>query len=525
MKCNEAQSLMLDHLYGGLKPRKEKALLLHLGECSTCAKEYAAHKATASAFAKLDMEEPPPGLTAKVVAMATEDIERQKSTRAALGGLRWAPTLATAAVAVVAVVFVVRYIPQKTEIQRIASAPVVRSVEEAKDALAPPAPAEREETLGLLAKQSAVRPEMETAPSDEYRANAKVKAKAGFYDRESGRGLDRIAGMESDALDSNGLGDDIAMDNLAAGEPDTVLTQSKNRVIVGGKASVDGPRASEQQKIVSASENRRQLRSPDYIDSGSFGRSDVEGYSIRSRGDKEISAKQPASSSLSFQYSHADEKKTLKLGEGVSAVVEPEAPAPAKPQSMPAKPKRIQAPLKKEQASGAAGSVEVGSVAGSIITRGERKFDLDASQEEMVVGNGELFDGREFNEAVAEFEKGAHREPDSQFAAKARYKLGRTYQEEDDCEKALAVYETIPDERPDFDGLADVYIAMGDCYLELNRFEDAIGAFELVREKFPDKSILAARRLGEVVATQKALEKANEDAAEDSRRSAEEVEE
>lgn len=54
---------------------------------------------------------------------------------------------------------------------------------------------------------------------------------------------------------------------------------------------------------------------------------------------------------------------------------------------------------------------------------------------------------------------------------------------------------------------------MGECYIKLDRFDDALRSFELLREKFPDKSELAARKSGEIVATQNALEKANEDAA------------
>ena len=59
-----------------------------------------------------------------------------------------------------------------------------------------------------------------------------------------------------------------------------------------------------------------------------------------------------------------------------------------------------------------------------------------------------------------------------------------------------------------------MYIAMGECYFKLDRFDDALRSFELLREKFPDKNELAARKSGEIVATQKALEKANEAAAE-----------
>ena len=209
--------------------------------------------------------------------------------------------------------------------------------------------------------------------------------------------------------------------------------------------------------------------------------------------------------------------------------MEPETPASAKPQSMPAKPKtepaRLKAvPLKKEKTPGIAGSFEDSSeVNYEVAARGERKFVSDIAQEEMAATNGEVFDGREFDEAVEEFEKDAHREPDRQFAAEVRYKLGKTYQKDDDCAKALVVYETIPEEHPDFDGLADVYIAMGECYLKEDKFDDARRAFELVRENFPDKGELVSRKIGAIIAAQKVLEKANETASEDSRQPSEEV--
>ncbi|NQU08182.1 MAG: hypothetical protein HQ583_06435, partial [Candidatus Abyssubacteria bacterium] len=129
MKCNKAQSLMLDHLYGDLKPRKQKALLQHLQVCRTCSEEFEAHKATSSAFARLDMEEPSPELSARIAAMAARDLERQELLRPLTSGWNWKPALATVAAATVAVVIIVRYVPYQTIRQTSFDAPASRSVQ------------------------------------------------------------------------------------------------------------------------------------------------------------------------------------------------------------------------------------------------------------------------------------------------------------------------------------------------------------------------------------------------------------
>ena len=84
MNCDKAQALMPDHLYGELKPRKQRALLRHLRECPKCSEEFETHKATASTFAKLGMETPPAGLSAKIAAMAAEDIRLYEADRAVI---------------------------------------------------------------------------------------------------------------------------------------------------------------------------------------------------------------------------------------------------------------------------------------------------------------------------------------------------------------------------------------------------------------------------------------------------------
>jgi len=106
MNCEKAQSLMLDHLYGELKPRKQAALKRHLQACSGCAEEFAAHKATASTFKKLEIEEPPSGITRNIAAMAAEDIEQNAPARAR-SAWYWKPAMATAAaVALVTITFI-----------------------------------------------------------------------------------------------------------------------------------------------------------------------------------------------------------------------------------------------------------------------------------------------------------------------------------------------------------------------------------------------------------------------------------
>jgi hypothetical protein len=111
MKCRKAQSLMLDHLYGELGSRHEKAFHRHLQTCDSCSREFEALKATASAFSKLDMEEPPTGLSRTLSALAAAEAER----RPACAGFAWywKPALAATAVAALVVVSFLYYVPQR----------------------------------------------------------------------------------------------------------------------------------------------------------------------------------------------------------------------------------------------------------------------------------------------------------------------------------------------------------------------------------------------------------------------------
>lgn len=122
MKCDKAQSLMLDHLYGDLKPREQKALLQHVQACHTCAEEYEAHKATVSAFKQVDMEEPPPGLSRKIVATAADRIEQQEPLPA-WNRWAWKPALATAAAAMLVIVFLINNPPAQKIAHVAARAP------------------------------------------------------------------------------------------------------------------------------------------------------------------------------------------------------------------------------------------------------------------------------------------------------------------------------------------------------------------------------------------------------------------
>lgn len=452
MNCNKAQSLMLDHLYGGLTPRNERALLRHLQGCSKCSEELETHKATASAFAKLDMEEPPPGLTASVAAIAAEDIERQKEKRPALGGWYWRPALATVAAATLAVIFVVKFIPTERAYKDMAAPPAMQSVEMAKEVPTPRVPAPRVSAGRLKeASQSETSLVIEGESSVEYRGSLEVDIKNGFY-----------------AADYDQFGDDIATKNI-------VVTSPKKRAsgLAGGKIATDESRdraellrALAPAALVPETLTFKGLDSVDRLDSKD-----------------------------SWKVTIASEQAPTIL-----AWIPPPKGAPA---DKPRAEFYELGKMKKEKQAAVGGAV----------VHGARKPDIEIPQEEQARSNV-VFDDREFNEAMMEYGQTAGLEEDRRLTAQAKYKLGSTYQEEGECEKALAIYETIPEDHSDFEGLADVYIAMGECYLMLEKLDDAKRIFGLLHNKFPEERELALKRISEIVAAQKALRKASETAAE-----------
>jgi len=457
MNCNKAQSLMLDHLYGDLTPRNERALLRHLQECSKCSEEFETHKATASAFAKLDMEEPAAGLTASVAAIAAEDIERQKEERPALGGWYWKPALATAAAATLAVIFVVKFIPTQQAYKEMAASPAPQSMEMAKKVPAPrvadPKVSAPKVAAGRLKEvsQSETSVVIEGESSVEYRASIEVDIENGYY-----------------AADYDQFGDDITANNI-------VIVAPKKRAsgLAGGKIADDESR-----------DMAELLRA--------------------------LAPAASAPETLAFKgldsVSRLDSKDSLKV-----TIASEEAPTILArippPEGAPADKPRAESyelgEMKKEKQAAVGGAA----------MHGGRKPDLEIPREEQARSNV-VFDDREFNEAVMEYGQTTGREEVRRLTAQAKYKLGSTYQEEGECEKALAIYETIPEDHPDFAGLADVYIAMGECYLMLEKFDDAKRILGLLHNKFPEKRELALDRISEVVAAQKALRKASETPAE-----------
>ncbi|RJP73108.1 MAG: hypothetical protein C4532_04885 [Candidatus Abyssobacteria bacterium SURF_17] len=146
MKCSKARTLILDHVYGELKPRLQRALQKHLQQCSECSKELAAHQATVAAFSKLSIEEPPAELDRRILEHAKEaDFRASRSVKAT--GWYWRPALAAAAVSVL-VVTVVYYMPRVRDSRMtMQESPAVTAMKE---------PAEREEALSAGVKGDAI---------------------------------------------------------------------------------------------------------------------------------------------------------------------------------------------------------------------------------------------------------------------------------------------------------------------------------------------------------------------------------
>jgi len=114
MNCSKAQSLMLDYLYGELKPRRRTVLERHLRTCTQCSEEFAAHKTTIATFAKVQPEEPPAGISRRIAALAEEEIEQHKPSRVAYFR-RWKPALAAAATAMLVIICFAYYLPQTSK--------------------------------------------------------------------------------------------------------------------------------------------------------------------------------------------------------------------------------------------------------------------------------------------------------------------------------------------------------------------------------------------------------------------------
>ncbi len=475
MNCGKAQSLMMDHLYGELGPRKEKAFMRHLSECSKCSEEFETSKATASTFAKLSMEEPPAGLSAKVAAMAADDIERLKAGRTVLSYWNWKPAVATLAVATLVVVFGVNYTPRSRMERGTMQAPAPPPTMAAKR----PAPESHDERKQLA---SSLEERAEGEVSTEFYALGDKAAAVGRYGGRPG-----IAG------------DDVVVNGLLKSAP----AKMRERGLVGGKISMDQPRDSIDRLLAEAPVIEQE---PELLM-----RKDAQlsiGYDFKD----------------SSEVSHAGAETQSAPAPHIRLNAQIEGPDAVMPMSAPAEPLGADTFAAGASASRLSASEttalemptskkEKARDVGGVGYAGARESDLDAVQEE-AAGQSAYFNRREFNEAVMDYEKSINAKPDGRLAPQAKYRLGRTYQEQDQCEKAIAVYEAIPDEHPDFGEMADVYIALGECYLKLDRFDDASRSFEFVRDKFPENKELASKRLGEIVELKKASQKASEPAAE-----------
>ena len=477
MNCAKAQSLMLDHLYGELKPSGERALLRHLQECSKCSEEFEKHKATAASFAKLDMEEPPPGISAQIVAMAAEDIEKQKSTRTIFSGRNWKPAFASLAMASLAIFIVVRYVPRTSY---------------------PGSPDLAVKSRSEAAKRQTAMPPAASRPSDvvlENASSAQSQDESTIIIRQD---ANQTKGNGGYGVDNDSFGDYIAADKIISTE-----LKNKERGRVGGKAGAVEEPGSGRSASAQEPPADKELRSLGYIDSPPSskpsGWEDFKDY-FRSTRAGEEGSRTPVDGPVATSKVEADHAEV----NAPSPINEVEQPAVFAAKPKPKLTAKKPAEMKEEE------SLVVG---GSITLADSLEPDPDLAQEEQLRGNG-LFDSREFKAAVMDSEKAVNGKLDRQLTADYAYKLGKTYQEQDECEQAIAVYETIPDEHPDFDKLADVYISMGECYYELAKVGNKINTFDLekaqksldvVLEEFPETSNARLEKLRESISVYEVL--------------------
>ncbi|GAB4338136.1 MAG: hypothetical protein Kow0099_11980 [Candidatus Abyssubacteria bacterium] len=85
--------------------------------------------------------------------------------------------------------------------------------------------------------------------------------------------------------------------------------------------------------------------------------------------------------------------------------------------------------------------------------------------------------------------------PPDDIMASARFLLGQSYQEKDDCEEAVAIYEKIIREHPEFSKIGEVHLAAGDCYLSMGKTDEALRHFQIVRDTQPDLRDTAVEKL------------------------------
>ncbi|RJP17145.1 MAG: hypothetical protein C4520_17355 [Candidatus Abyssobacteria bacterium SURF_5] len=128
MKCQKAQSLMLDSLYAVLAPRQQRALEKHLASCPACSKEFAEQKNVISVFRDVDFEKPSAALNEIVRQMAVRELEQEALFAGRRSVTYWKPALASAAAALLVIVGVVYYLPQAQKEQTIAQYPPAESV-------------------------------------------------------------------------------------------------------------------------------------------------------------------------------------------------------------------------------------------------------------------------------------------------------------------------------------------------------------------------------------------------------------
>jgi len=452
MKCTKAQSMMLDHLYDALNPREQQSLLKHLQACPACAEEFEAHKATISSFRQVDMEEPPPGLDRKIMAIAEDEVERQKPSPAWSLWI-WKPALATVAAATLAIVIVINYLPVGKNAQMIAQAPSAGDARMMEKAM----PLRKSRTAEL--KQKAPEPEMAIMEEhDVYRYREPEREL-----QEEGRGYyNKEDNLRFDIAAADRVGADVS-EGYVAGTKRARQTDAKPLTAPASPAPL-----SETKDEMSA------LGGLALADRDGFG-SDSEAVSAPA-GKEIVTATAKVFSEISREQEMQPAKKS-----GVTS--EPE-----------------EAENGKLTFSGA------DKITDAAQTR------LEKAQNEYLKGNT-YFDDGDFNNAVTNYQRAIALLSGEQLVVMSEYRLGQSYQKLERFEQAISVYKEILNKYPDFPDAADVYTAIGECYLNLGKIDEAIENFKILIEKFPDKQELAEQKIEEAKSKQ-ATENADESSAE-----------
>jgi TolA-binding protein len=434
MNCEKAQSLILEHLYGDLKPREEKALTRHLQTCRACSEEYEAHKATVSSFKNIDMEEPPAGLTRTIAAMAASKIE-QRRPLPAWSRLTWKPALATVAAATLAIVFVINYVPHEKSVRMAARTPSVGDAQRMQKAIS------LDQSRVTVVKKSAPEPETEMIVTEQdalghFEPTRDIREGRGAYSEESNVRVDVPA---TGTVGGSVSGDQIAgmkrarkrqEETLFAAPPSAPPAEMKDEIpAISGKEPADLDEFKPDSKTLPPPEDKeRRIAS-------------LEVYSEVAQ-ETDAAKPEPVSSEI-------EEPGKTKLAYHGSD--------------------------------------------GLVVTY---EVKTDRAKNESLKGDS-YFGNGDFSNAAMSYQKAVALSDDEEIMASSKFRLGQSYQKLERYEQAISVYREIIDNHPEFPHTADVYIALGECHLKLGNSDEAMTNFKLVLDKFPDKGELAQERITE----------------------------